>query len=128
MTFPYTQHNVLMPTIHQDREGSLQHGSLKTSLKQGLPNEGLLLIIKEMDAIANIIVLVISSPGPGCEHDGFPQQTRGKPLRLTFPHQNFTICVSFIHLAPLTAMIVFSCFTYASAKKKKTNSVNREKP
>lgn len=89
MTFPYTQHNVLMPTIHQDTEGSLQHGSLKTSLKQGLPNEGLLLIIKEMDATANIIVLVISNPG--CERDRWPQQTWRKPLRLIFPYQNIAI-------------------------------------
>lgn len=65
MAFSYNQRSVLMPTIHQDTEGSLQRGSLKTLLKQRLPNEGPL-IIKEMDATANIIVLVISNPG--CEH------------------------------------------------------------
>lgn len=63
MTFPNTQHNVLMPDIHQDTKGSLQHGSLKVSLKQGLLNEGLLLIMKKMNATANNIVWVISNPG-----------------------------------------------------------------
>lgn len=69
MAFSYNQHIVLMPTIHQDTEGSLQRGSLKTLLKQRLPNEGPL-IIKEMDATANIIVVVISNPGSERRTDG----------------------------------------------------------
>lgn len=67
MIFPCTQHKGLMPDIHQDREGSLQHGSLKTSLKQGPLNEGLLLIMNKMNATANAIVWVISNPGFNCD-------------------------------------------------------------
>lgn len=109
MTFPYTQRNVSMPTVHQDTEGSLQHGSLKALLKQGL------LIIKEMDATVNIIVLGISKPG--WERDRWPQQTRRKPLMLIFPYRNHAIPVSFIRLVPSTATIVFSSFTQAKAKE-----------
>lgn len=41
--------------VHQDAEGSLKHGSIKTLSKQRPLNEGVLLIMKKMNATENII-------------------------------------------------------------------------